>query len=185
MAITYPTTLDVFTNPTSTSLLTSPDHAQQHSDINDAVEALEAKVAIGNTVLGTYTAYTPGTFGMVLGNGSIVSAYCRVNNMVHYFGKLTWGSTTTATNASFQVPINIHSDMNFVGYALGTSNCYDTSVGTWYGGIVSASGNAGIVYPGPMASSGAYIQWAGLSSTVPMTWATGDYMTWNMTYKAA
>jgi hypothetical protein len=187
MASTYPTSLDAFTNPLAADLLTSPSHSQQHSDINDAVEALEAKVAIGNTVLGTYTAYTPSLFGITIGNGTIATAYCRVNNMVHYFGKVTFGSTTvfTTSNGSFQVPINLHSDMNFVGYALGTSNFYDTSVGTWYGGIVAGSGNAGIVYPGPQQSAGSYIQWGGLSSTAPMTWATGDYFTWNMTYKAA
>ena len=59
MASTYPTSLDSFTNPTSTSLLTSPSHAQQHSDINDAMEAVQTKLAIGNTVIGTYTSYTP------------------------------------------------------------------------------------------------------------------------------
>jgi hypothetical protein len=59
MAINYPTSLDTFTNPTATDLLTSPSHAQQHADINDAMEAVQTKLAIGNTVLGTYTAYTP------------------------------------------------------------------------------------------------------------------------------
>jgi hypothetical protein len=58
MASTYPTSLDAFTNPTSSDLLTSPSHSQQHSDINDAMEAVQTKLAIGNTVIGTYTAYT-------------------------------------------------------------------------------------------------------------------------------
>ena len=75
MASTYPTSIDAFTNPATTNSLTSPSHAQQHSDINDAVEALEAKVAIGNTVLGTWIDYTPtwtaSTTNPVLGNGSI------------------------------------------------------------------------------------------------------------------
>lgn len=47
MASSYPTSIDAFTNPTGASLLTSPDHAGQHSDINDAVEAIET--AIGTT----------------------------------------------------------------------------------------------------------------------------------------
>jgi hypothetical protein len=59
MAINYPTSLDTFTNPSASSLLTSPSHAQQHADINDAMEAVQTKLAIGNTVIGTYTAYTP------------------------------------------------------------------------------------------------------------------------------
>jgi hypothetical protein len=54
MAINYPTSLDSFTNPSASSLLTSPSHAQQHADINDAMEAVQTKLAIGNTVIGTY-----------------------------------------------------------------------------------------------------------------------------------
>ena len=187
MAITYPTTLDVFTNPTSTSLLTSPDHAQQHSDINDAVEALEAKVAIGNTVLGTYTAFTPSLGGLTIGNGTISASYCRVNNFVHFICKITFGSTTTFTtgNANVQIPVNMHSDMNFVSNAMGTAYFYDTSTGSFNLGVSAGTGNAGIVYPGVSTANTTYTQWAGWSSTAPFTWATGDYMTLNITYKAA
>lgn len=46
MAINFPTSLDSLTNPTGSDNLNSPDHAGQHSDINDAVEALETKVGI-------------------------------------------------------------------------------------------------------------------------------------------
>ena len=46
MAITYPTTLDSLTNPVSTDLTNSVTvpHATQHSDLNDAVEAIEAEL---------------------------------------------------------------------------------------------------------------------------------------------
>ncbi len=48
----YPVELDEFTNPTPTDPLGSPGpkkHSSQHSDINDAVEALEAKVGIDDS----------------------------------------------------------------------------------------------------------------------------------------
>ncbi len=46
MAIQYPAALDNFTNPSGTDNLGSSvvPHAAQHSNLNDAVEALEAKV---------------------------------------------------------------------------------------------------------------------------------------------
>jgi len=47
--INYPTSLDTFINPTPTSDLTSPSHSQQHSDINDSVEALQTKVGVNNS----------------------------------------------------------------------------------------------------------------------------------------
>ena len=84
MASTYPTSLDSFTNPSATDLLTSPSHAQQHSDINDAMEAVQTKLAIGNTVVGTYTAYTPSFFNLTVGDGLVSGAYARVNVLCMY-----------------------------------------------------------------------------------------------------
>lgn len=43
----YPTSLDDFPNPTPTDFLNDPDHAAEHSDVNDAVETLETKVGLG------------------------------------------------------------------------------------------------------------------------------------------
>lgn len=58
MSINFPGTIDVFTNPSGTSTLDSPDHAGQHSDANDAIEALEAAVGTtsGTGVLNDFTA---------------------------------------------------------------------------------------------------------------------------------
>lgn len=44
MATNYPTDLDNFDNPSASDKLDSPSHSKQHADVNDAVEALEAKV---------------------------------------------------------------------------------------------------------------------------------------------
>jgi len=46
MASNFPSSLDTFTNPSSSDALDSVSvpHATQHSDLNDAVEALQAKV---------------------------------------------------------------------------------------------------------------------------------------------
>lgn len=53
MAINFPTSLDNFTNPTASDTLDSVTvpHATQHANINDAVEALEAKVGINGSAV--------------------------------------------------------------------------------------------------------------------------------------
>jgi hypothetical protein len=56
MATNFPTSLDTFTNPNSGNTLDSPSHSIQHSDINDAVEAIEAKIGIGSSTAGSATA---------------------------------------------------------------------------------------------------------------------------------
>jgi len=55
MAINYPTSLDTFTNPTDTDPMNSVTvpHATQHADLNDAVEALQAKVGVDNSTVAT------------------------------------------------------------------------------------------------------------------------------------
>jgi hypothetical protein len=57
MAINFPTSLDALTNPTSGDTLASPDHALQHANANDAIEALGAKVGITNSVVTTSLDY--------------------------------------------------------------------------------------------------------------------------------
>jgi len=59
MATNYPGSLDVFTNPASGNTLDSPSHSLQHSNLNDAVEAVETKLGIGTATPGTATAYYP------------------------------------------------------------------------------------------------------------------------------
>lgn len=53
MAITFPTTIDDFTNPISSNPLNNPSHSEQHQNINDAVEALEAKVGVNGSAVTT------------------------------------------------------------------------------------------------------------------------------------
>lgn len=51
MAINFPEDLDSLTNPQSTDSVQAVSHAAQHADVNDAIEALEAKVGVdGSTV---------------------------------------------------------------------------------------------------------------------------------------
>ena len=60
MASNFPTSLDNFTNPTSTDTLDSPPHDVQHSDANDAIEALQAKVGADSSAVTTSHDYKIG-----------------------------------------------------------------------------------------------------------------------------
>jgi hypothetical protein len=52
-AVSYPTSLDTFTNPSSGDTTNSPSHSTQHSDANDAIEALQAKVGADSSAVTT------------------------------------------------------------------------------------------------------------------------------------
>ena len=187
MASTFPTSLDTFTNPTATSLLTSPSHSLSHSDLNDAVEALEAKVAIGNTVLGVYQAYTPTFTNLTVGNGTLAAQYCRVNNFVHTFGSLTFGSTTAITgNPIFTLPVvTVAAEMGASGMAFGFATYFNSATSSVIKGHASSYGPTTGVVLWVATTSGAYEGQANPSATVPHTWATNDIIRWNLMYKAA
>jgi hypothetical protein len=53
MASNFPTSLDNFFNPVSGDRLDNPSHSTQHSDANDAIEALETKIGIGASPAGS------------------------------------------------------------------------------------------------------------------------------------
>ena len=51
MATNFPASLDALTNPTSSDSLSSPSHSAQHTNVNDAVEALQAKVGADSSAV--------------------------------------------------------------------------------------------------------------------------------------
>lgn len=83
----YPGSLDDFTNPTASDNLSTPAvlHPTQHANVNDAVEALEAKVGIGS---GTAAAAATGAALVKQSDGT--TAYTGVVT-------LTTAQTITAT----------------------------------------------------------------------------------------
>ena len=190
MAILYPTSLDAFTNPLGTDVLTSPSHAQQHANINDAVEALQAKVAIGNTVIGNYISYTP-TFplGLTVGNGTATGGYCRVNDFVHVWGRVVLGTTSVMSTSGLQVNVPVSCDATFAstqGTVSGFVNMRDTSAAQNYTGLirnVETWPNIAIIVC--QAMSGSYIGSLGVTTTAPFTWDDTDIIFWSMYYGAA
>ncbi len=101
MAINYPSSLDTFPNPNSANTLDSPSHSQQHSDANDAIEALEAKLGVGSSPA------TSATTGQVLNISSAgTSAWTStLNNLV--FVSPEENLTVSATAASGTVALDM------------------------------------------------------------------------------
>jgi len=78
MASNFPSSLDDFTNPTAQDSLNSDTvpHADQHANLNDAVEALQAKVGANSSAVTTSLDYRVNrleTFPIQL-NGQTISA---------------------------------------------------------------------------------------------------------------
>lgn len=74
MATSFPSSLDSFTNPSATDALDSVSvpHADQHADLNDAVEALQAKVGVDGSAVTSSLDYQLANFTNKLGSGAAV-----------------------------------------------------------------------------------------------------------------
>jgi hypothetical protein len=57
MSTTFPTNLDTFVDPVGNNLVTAPDHAGQHTNINDSMVSVQAKVGINGSTVATSMDY--------------------------------------------------------------------------------------------------------------------------------
>ena len=198
MASNFPSSLDTFTNPLSTDAMDSVSvpHATQHSDLNDAVEALQAKVGADSSgvvsshdykiaqleALGEYIDYSGSiTFtNFTLGNGTVNFAYyTRLGDFVHFTGQVTLGSTSSITgNIGASLPITANTRERGAGNA----EFIDSGVGA-YGGTTHANGTSLGIYC--YDETGSFVQNNTVIATRPFTWTTNDIFAWTVVYRAA
>ena len=128
--------------------------------------------------LTTWASYTPtwtATGGTpTIGNGTLEGEYIEAGELCHLRIRLTIGSTTSISGTSswlFSLPFAS------VGAAAGAAVVYDASASVQSGVAQIQSGSASVY---------THVQGSGvIGATVPMTWATSDYMQISITYKVA
>lgn len=131
---------------------------------------------------GAYTAYTPTLGGgWIQGNGTFDCAYSLVNKQCDVNIVFTSGTTTTygASSLTFTTPSGATPTKSFVGQC----RVFDTSAGVSYTGevLVTAGGTLTPLVT-PAAAGGSN---RGVTSTIPMTFATGDSVVVTARYEAA
>jgi len=108
MATNFPTSLDALSNPTSTDGLNNPSHSGQHTDANDAIEALEAKVGVDSSAVSTSLdflvtqANASGSSG--LASGTYYTTSSNTNTIT---------TTTTTTGAVSYLPFLVERTTTF------------------------------------------------------------------------
>lgn len=112
MSSVYPSSIDSFTNPSGTQTLSAVDHALQHSDANDALEAIE-------TVIGT-------------SSGTAVAKFLSVGK----FAAPTAGGTLSTTTISSGTISGVLAGTNT--YTGGTASAMLLGTNTLVGGTASA-----------------------------------------------
>lgn len=140
-AITYPSSLDVFENPSATqNVATAVSHSTHHGNANDALEAIEAKVGV--------TASTPVTGSVLAGNGTGSSLWT------------TYGTTTNFQSTNFVATgsstLQNFTFVNATGTSATTTNFFSTTASSTTFNSSTISG-AGLI----TCTGSNFLQWTG------------------------
>lgn len=199
--LTSPTiTTPTITNPTlsvdsisgfSTSTIVTAGGVQfSNGVLNTAGAVTAASLAAGaatpTVVNGTswsWTAFTPSWTNITVGNGTNSAWYTQIGKMVMGFGLFLLGTTSAVgSSPSFTPPVARSSNYNdaLYLYNIGTSNYNITSN---YTGVLIFTGNSINLTISTVSST--YPSLGGISASVPASWTTGNYITYNFYYQAA
>jgi hypothetical protein len=129
-AVSYPTSLDSFTNPSATDRTNVLSHSSQHGDANDAIEALEAKVGADSSAVTTSHDYKLST---ITGSDKAVSL-AGTQTLTNKTLTSPFMTTMTATNSSMYGTTTITgtTTINTSGKALGLTLGSDATGDIFY-----------------------------------------------------
>ena len=120
-----------------------------------------------------------------IGNGTVVARYIQVGKLVVCRFKFVLGSTSSIGNApTVSTPVNAHADgYGSNGPSVGIAHMRDSATDTFTGSVVLQTATAFGIRVGNVAAT--YLRLSTITSSTPMTWATGDELTFVAVYEVA
>lgn len=138
MAINFPTSLDVFTDPSASDQLNLPSHSGQHTDLNNAVEALEAKVGADSSAVTSSHDYKIAQLEAGATGGKILQVVSTIKTDT---SSLSTGAASFSTVTGFTASITPSSTSNKV---LVIGHIYGSCVGSFAWGTAITRGGTQI-----------------------------------------
>lgn len=145
---------------------------------NDLLLTAASSAATGLAYTGGWTTWTPTVYSITTGNGTYITRYQKIGKTVNWYFRFTFGSTSAITGSiAFSLPITVAQSSNFCDGII-----YDVGVAGYrcYGEIDGST-----VYGRVSNSAATYTTGSLFSSTVPMTWGTGDILVFTGSYEVA
>jgi hypothetical protein len=143
MATNFPTSVDVLTNPVSNDSLNSPSHSAQHTNANDAIEAIETVLV---PAVNAWTSFTPTLSQGVSTNISktvTYAKYAQLGKVVFCNIRLSITGTGTA-GSGILVSLPLASATGNI--IIGAGGYFDASVNNYTGwAFCSGTLNVGLV----------------------------------------
>jgi hypothetical protein len=138
--------------------------AGQVLTVNSGATAPEWATPTGSA----WTTWSPTYSGLTVGNGTVTARYNTNNNVVFYQWQLIFGSTSSISGE-----VTVSLPLTGTGRSLAQVSILDEFVAYYVGiGLVGTTS----ILTRVTTAGGTYVGNSSLSSTIPMTWNTGDQM---------
>lgn len=131
-----------------------------------------------------WTSWTPTLTNITVGSGTSVGAYQRVGRTIHYRWKFTYGAgSAVGTGPTFTLPVAPAAfyTANFPMH--NAVHMLDSGTTVFRGTTEFSSGSTVTILAAGAGAS--VVDRVSITSSVPMTWATGDTIMITGTYEAA
>jgi hypothetical protein len=146
---------------------------------------LKAASAQANGVewAGAYTSFTPTWTNLTVGNATNVGSYLRIGKTVQVNYRIALGTTSVMTGGPLRVTLPFTASIVQGNPFCGGAYIVDNGTGGYEGWAIVGGGDNAIIFA--INSAGTYALPTNITSTVPMTWTTGDELNIGLTYEAA
>ena len=119
MATNYPNGYDSLTNPTGTDALSSPAHASQHADANDAIEAIQA--TLGLNPEGAYANVDARLDALVTDAAAAASSYADASSASAGSALASAGSAAAAAGTAYSYQQGAETNANQAAVSAGSA----------------------------------------------------------------
>lgn len=176
------------------------DAADVNNPINTIVTAINGNLDSNNISAGgiipsnlttgtgsswAWQSWTPTLTNITKGNGVEVAKYTQTGKTIDFYYSLTFGTTTSIAGASSKLTLPVTASSNPAQFStIGNTSMFDTSAGaSYYGPFILDSTTVGTFVAVKVDVT--YAFGVDVSTSVPMTWATGDRLVVTGRYEAA
>lgn len=175
----------VFSNAAArTAAITSPTEGMiTYLEDVDRFESRTASAWVQLITPGGWVSFTPSFSGFTLGNGTVVARYTQIGQTVHFFCRVTLGSTSSVSGTiGMTLPIAKSATMEHP-----TGQCSIEQTGTRFPSIAMMSSSLGSNQVGMLiyVTNTSFLETNLSSATYPWTWTTNHKFAFQGTYEAA
>lgn len=116
MASTFPGSIDSFSNPATNSPLTSPSHAGQHQDLNDAVNKIETYMGLVKIIPSATTNGTIASDGTITVGNAVSSVTIRAFSSQYDHYRITYSQMVGTAGANLALRLSLNGTPVTTGY---------------------------------------------------------------------